>query len=123
MFQDRANSKHCYTKEVLLGLHKNSQCPALPQWPIKVDGCQSEEEKRWNTKLVNVSICEHLRWNASHLMMGYVRMPNPKGSSSCDEKRKQHLCIVNWNELPQEPDYKEYDYMVVKTTINMYYES
>lgn len=123
LFQDKANSKHCYTKEVLLGLHSWDKCPPLPQWPIVLDGNPSNEIHKWKVRLVNASVCEHLRWNASHLMMGYTKMSGPdfKGSS-CDEKKRQHLCIVDWNELPSVPDYKMYDYMVVKTSVNLYYE-
>lgn len=123
LFQDKANSKHCYTKEILLDLHSLDKCPLLPQWPVNMDGNLSDEDYKWKTKLVNASICEHLRWNASHLMMGYTKMSGTdfKGSS-CNEKKRQHFCIVDWNDLPSVPDYKEYDYMVVKTSVNLYYE-
>lgn len=124
LFQDKANSKHCYTKEILLGLHSLNKCPLLPQWPINV-GNPSDKNNKWMTKLVNASICEHLRWNASLLMMGYTKMSRTDFRGvSCDEKKRQHLCLVDWNDLPsvQNYDYKEYDYMVVKTSINLYYE-
>lgn len=123
LLQDKANSKHCYTKEVLLGLDDMNGCMKLPEWPIETDGDISDDEKRWRTRLLNVSVCEHLRWNASHLMMGYVRMTDGKSGGSCDERRKQHLCLVDWDELPVQPDYREYDYMVVMTTVNLYRES
>lgn len=123
LLQDKANSKHCYTKEVLLGLRDMNACMELPEWPIETGGDISDGEKMWRTRLLNVSVCEHLRWNASHLMMGYARMTDAKLGSSCDERRKQHLCLVDWDELPVQPDYKKYDYMVVKTTVNMYRES
>lgn len=123
LFQDKANSKHCYTKEILLGLHSLDKCPLLPQWPIVLEGNLSDEINKWKIKLVNVSICEHLRWNASHFMMGYTKMSgNDFKGSSCNEKKRQHLCLVDWEDLPSNPDYKEYDYIVVKTAINLYYE-
>lgn len=122
LLQDKANSKHCYTKEKLLGLNNMLVRPLLPEWPIGVSGDIADDEKMWRTRLLNVSICEHLRWNASHLMMGYVRMTNGKSGSSCDERMKQHLCLVDWDELPGQSDYREYDYMVVKTSVNLYYE-
>lgn len=123
LFQDKANSKHCYTKDLLLGLQNMADIPQIPRWPIVTDDSISNENKKWKTKLINVSICEHLRWNASHLMMGYIRMSGINFKCSCDEKRKQHICLVDWDKLPQQPDYKEYDYMVVVTSIKLYYES
>ena len=123
LMQDRANSKHCYTKEILLKLHGMSESPKLPSWPIKME-IENQAEKDWRCRLVNVSICEHLRWNASHLMMGYLPMPVEEAktiSNSCNEKTKKHLCITDWDKLPEDPDYKEYDYMVVCTTVKLYF--
>ena len=123
LMQDRANSKHCYTKEVLLGLHDMSETPELPSWPIKME-IGNQAEKDWRCRLVNVSICEHLRWNASHLMMGYLPMSVEEAkaiSNSCNERTKKHLCIADWDKLPKNPDYKEYDYMVVCTTIKQFF--
>lgn len=123
LMQDRANSKHCYTKEVLLGLHDMSASPVLPSWPIKME-TENQAEKDWRCRLLNVSICEHLRWNASHLMMGYLPMPVEAAKAilnSCNERTKMHLCITDWDKLPENPDYKEYDYMVVCTTIKQYF--
>lgn len=122
LMQDRANSKHCYTKEVLLGLHDMSVIPELPTWPIEME-TGNQVEKDWRCRLFNVSICEHLRWNASHLMMGYLPMSVDEAkaaSISCNERTKKHLCITDWDKLPENPDYKEYDYMVVCTTVEQY---
>lgn len=124
LMQDKANCKHCYTKEVLLGLHNMPESPILPAWPIKI-GSGNQSEKDWFNRLVNVSICEHLRWNASHLMMGYLPMSVEKAkaaSNSCNERTKEHLCITDWDKLPENPDYKEYDYMVVCTTVKLYFK-
>lgn len=122
LMQDRANSKHCYTKEVLLGLYDMSETSELPSWPIKMEP-ENQAEKDWRCRLLNVSICEHLRWNASHLMMGYLPMSVEEAkaiSNSCNERTKKHLCITDWDRLPENPDYKEYDYMVVCTTVEQY---
>ena len=124
LMQDKANCKHCYTKEVLLGLRDMSGFPELPSWPIKME-TKNQTEKNWHFRLVNVSICEHLRWNASHLMMGYLPMSVEEAkaiSNSCNERTKKHLCITDWDKLPENPDYKEYDYMVVSTTIKQYFD-
>ncbi len=125
--QDRANCKHCYTKEILLGLHDMPNAPELPVWPFSIENQSSNvsTKQEWLKRLINVSICEHLRWNASHLMMGYLPMTLEEAkeiNDTCNEKAKKHLCIVNWDELPKIPDYKRYDYMVVITTIIRYYE-
>lgn len=122
--QDRANSKHCYTKEMLLGLHDMLESPELPSWPIKME-TGNQIEKDWRCRLINVSICEHLRWNASHLMMGYLPMSVEEAetiSSSCNERAKKHLCITDWDKLPESPDYRAYDYMVVRTTVKLYFD-
>lgn len=122
LMQDRANSKHCYTKEVLLGLHDMAETPELPLWPIKME-TENQAEKNWRCRLLNVSICEHLRWNASHLMMGYLPMSVEEAkviSNNCDERTKKHLCITDWDKLPENPDYKKYDYMVICTTVDLY---
>ena len=123
LMQDKANCKHCYTKEVLLGLHDMSKTPELPSWPIKME-IENQTEKDWRCRLLNVSVCEHLRWNASHLMMGYLPMSVEEAkaaSNSCNERTKKHLCITDWDKLPENPDYKEYDYMVVCTTVAQYF--
>ena len=122
LMQDRANSKHCYTKEMLLRLYDMPKTPELPSWPIKME-TGNQAEKDWRCRLLNVSICEHLRWNASHLMMGYLPMSVDEAkaaSISCNERTKKHLCITDWDKLPENPDYKEYDYMVVCTTVEQY---
>ena len=122
LMQDKANCKHCYTKEMLLGLHDMSASPELPSWPIKME-TSNQAEKDWRCRLLNVSICEHIRWNASHLMMGYLPMSVEEAkaiSNSCNERTKKHLCITDWDRLPENPDYKEYDYMVVCTTVEQY---
>lgn len=124
LMQDKANCKHCYTKEMLLGLHDMSASPELPSWPIKME-TSNQAEKDWRCRLLNVSICEHIRWNASHLMMGYLPMSVEEAkaiSNSCNERTKKHLCITDWDKLPENPDYKEYDYMVVSTTIKQYFD-
>ena len=57
---------------------------------------------------------EHLRWNASHLMMGYV----PVGDESHkDEARLQHGCITEWRKLSEVV--KSYDYNVVDVSLGV----
>ena len=99
--------------------------PQPAEWPLQID--KSSDEKQWKTRLLNASICEHLRWYASHLMMGYLPMSaeeEKKAPKSCDERTKHHLCLTDWDELTKkDSDYQLYDYIVVKATINMYYDT
>lgn len=124
--QDLSNYKHCYTKELLMGLDSLDGKITIPDWPLKTDSHTSDSQKAWHTKLLNASKCEHLRWNASHLMMGYMPMSGKDigpETSSCNERTRQHMCIVDWDklkELPTETDYQKYDYFVVKTTLELY---
>lgn len=120
--QDKANCQHCYTKQQLLNLENRNEPLELPEW-TETESILDHEgatENHWLVCLYNVAICEHLRWNASHLMMGYVPMtPDVKKhiDSTCDERTKQHTCIVDWNQLPCGT--QGYDYSVVKTTVQI----
>lgn len=120
--QDKANCQHCYTKMKLLNIKERQVSLSLPNWKkdksiIDID---KEEITPWLISLYNVSICEHLRWNASHIMLGYVPMTaevQKLVSGTCDEVTKQHSCIRDWKELDCET--QSYDYEVVKTTVLM----
>ena len=119
--QDKANSMHRYTKERLLGIYgNNKEVVCYDEWKdvLKATDSDNIEQKQWKHRLIQASICEHLRWNAAHLMMGYVPMSNEKAKyfdPSADEQRKEHRYLQHWNELNIET--QSYDYGVVKTTI------
>ncbi len=72
--------------------------------------------------MLNMAITEHLRWCASHEMLGY------KKGEKTDERQQRHNCLVSWQELDEvskrvseesgtSVDYKKYDFAVVETTI------
>lgn len=57
---------------------------------------------------------EHLRWNASHEILGYIS----KGElPTRDEVRMHHSCIKNWQELTSK--IQSYDFDVVDMTLNI----
>ena len=57
---------------------------------------------------------EHLRWNASHEILGY-RQFGEEGFQ--DEARMQHACIVPWEKLSER--IKSYDYNVVDVSLGL----
>lgn len=119
--QDKANCMHCYTKERLLGLDDRQALPVLPDWETVCGQKDGSDLDSWLTCLYNVSVCEHNRWNASHLMKGYVTMSDDvkeRTNETCNILAKQHSCIVDWNNLDMST--REYDYNVVKTTVVSY---
>lgn len=76
----------------------------------------------------NLAITEHLRWNASHEMLGYCYFEGCKK----DTIRMTHNCLVPWDKLPHiviasggtiEENAKQselvrlYDYLVVETSL------
>lgn len=119
--QNKANRMHVNTKIKLMGLDKNPNNVVLPKWDDKTGFDNCKADKAWATKLTNASICEHLRWNASHLMMGYLPMTDEvkkQNSGTCDIRKRMHTCIVDWNELDKLT--QKYDYYVVKTSVYQY---
>ena len=57
---------------------------------------------------------EHLRWNASHIMLGYC----PVGDENHkDEARMQHGCIMEWRDLSEVV--QSYDYNVVDVSLGV----
>lgn len=79
-----------------------------------------------NNVILNLARLEHLRWNASHEMLGYVKAHD--GLHGCDERTREHNCLRPWQELDEEGrevtraehwdcDYKLYDFIVVDNSI------
>lgn len=74
--QDIANYRHMETKLKLAGLSKKSTMADF-------DKPSSEQKK-------SLAICEHLRWNASHEMLGYVY------DKTTSDLHKTHSCLKPW---------------------------
>lgn len=58
---------------------------------------------------------EHLRWNASHEILGYV--VNEDGIKVKDESLQTHGCLTDWEHLDKET--RSYDYNVVDVTFGI----
>ena len=65
--------------------------------------------------LLLLAIEEHLRWNASHTILGY------KFGEKTDDLLKTHKCLKDYDELGEVVQH--YDWLVVKTTLRLYAES
>ena len=137
--QDINNDLHKPTKLHLIGVHESNKS-RLKELADAIEFTKEGKsfefvDKSPIVKLIytNLARVEHLRWNASHEMLGYV-CPNPekaKEQPNCNEDEKTHNCLVAWSELPDvtaihnklDPkypvDYQAYDYLVVKTTFEM----
>lgn len=79
-----------------------------------------------NQAILNLARLEHLRWNASHEMLGYTKAD--ADIHGCDERTRQHNCLRPWEELDEEgrtvsqlegwkADYKSFDFGVVDVSI------
>ncbi len=131
--QDRSNALHASTKIWLLeqavgeANAADFALRALQQRQGRQAGITYPKltKPNENQLMLNLAMCEHLRWNAAHEMRGYVN--NVKGHS-CDERTKQHNCLKKWEELDTESDavsyiddYKLFDYGVVETSFKLKY--
>lgn len=96
--QDIANYRHIDTKLKLVGLSRSST--------------KEEFDKLTDIQKKSLAICEHLRWNASHEMLGYVY-----SEEDTSDLKKTHNCIKPWQTLTKE--YQGYDYKVMERTIDI----
>lgn len=132
--QDRSNALHAHTKIMLL--EKTIEKENARDFAMRALS-QREGRKstigyplltlKENRLMLNLAMCEHLRWNAAHEMLGYVN--NEKGHE-CDELRKMHNCLKPWRELDAEADainyiddYKVFDFGVVETSFKLEYDN
>ncbi len=135
--QNMANTLHKETKALLLGT-QTGDCEALREWveiiktreigkttyklPMEENQPLSDEEKatkeaketRINLRLTNVARCEHIRWEASHQLMGYSH------DTQKDPIRKTHPDMRPMEKLSTLT--QSYDYNVVDTSLRLLYE-
>ena len=140
--QDLANALHAGTKLYLLkkSFDENYDWNDFLERYFKTDGVTPNREgsrdkisykelnEKENKAILNLARLEHLQWNASHEMLGYVK--DEKGLHKCDERLRQHNCLRPWNELDKESeeassadwkaDYKSFDFGVVDTSLLLY---
>ena len=140
--QDIANSLHASTKFLLMGLDEEKLLRIftgkdLTEWEQHVKsllveisnfsdaheflfGKDYEAIKGNDLKLLmyNMALCEHLRWNAAHEMMGYTY------GEEKNEVVKRHDCLTEYSKLPKFPnnaryDKGVYDFLVLETSIKL----
>lgn len=105
--QDYSNCLHVMTKRILCKSSGVSPDMILPvnEGEKGTLHCTSEVEI-----LEHLAVCEHLRWEASHLMLGYRPTIGRK-----ENERKLHNCIKSYSQLDEAT--KHYDWLVVKNSI------
>lgn len=137
--QDLSNALHLGTKMLLLteSLGTDYKATTFLKNYFGEDGkpkCEGSYDKirypylstRENQAILNLARLEHLRWNASHEMLGYTI--SDTDVHSCNERTRQHNCLRPWEELDEEgrtvsqlegwkADYKSFDFGVVDVTI------
>ena len=140
--QDIANSLHASTKFLLMGLddekllriftgkdlseleqHVKSLLVEISNFSDAHEflfGKDYEEIRGDEIKqlMYNMALCEHLRWDAAHEMMGYTY------GDEKNETVKRHDCLTEYSKLPKfkkNPRYDKgvYDYLVLETSIKL----
>lgn len=136
--QDLSNSLHKETKIYLLinALGSNADWQDFVKRYFKDDAKPNRNgsydkivypnlTEKENQAILNLARLEHLRWNASHEMLGYTKGDDMHG---CDERARKHNCLRPWEELDKEGktvtelegwtcDYKTFDFSVVDVSI------
>lgn len=127
--QDMANCFHSHTKSFLAKeALKAAGLPEEFRWDLlsRVSKTTTYRVKAGNRVAPQIfdilkvlAQTEHLRWNASHELLGYV---GGGKHPSRDEIRMRHSCLTDWQnlEVGDNPDeIQSYDYDVVDMTLNI----
>ena len=113
--EDFANCFHIATKRALMGPeiydHRKEIAACIPadfdRQPVHYAGADPHVEKF----LEYMAVQEHIRWETSHVAMGYTP------STKTDEVLKTHAFIAQYEDLS--PKIQHYDYLMVKATLDM----
>ncbi len=145
--QDLENYIHIATKLQLMGIEANDpdkarclqyieDCNDAIRFVTDKDGIKTTVLDSHHQIITNLARTEHLRWVASHEILGYT----PNHDEACDELTKTHNCLVPWESLPEVSkryndyetahnphnrhllDYKTFDYLVIKTMFEIVLE-
>lgn len=107
--QDYSNSLHKTTKQILCEPYGNLAEQILT---VNEDAIHCiEDDVTAKEVLEHLAVCEHLRWEASHMMMGYK--PTTGGT---DDLKKLHCYIKAYDKLGEV--IKHYDWLVVKNSLD-----
>lgn len=120
--QNFSNSLHKYTKILLArkALGDNAFNEMIEHGLVREDGCtvyswreEANNDKEYLQRVLDVlAQTEHLRWNASHEILGYKK----HGSEDFkDEARLLHGCLKEWEELSTRT--QSYDYNIVDVSL------
>ena len=128
--QDFSNAFHIDTKMILAGIKNPNNMTDADRKKIRLLRDTFEQMQREKNQWINVNRedetfillenlakNEHLRWNASHILLGYV---SQKGGDGCNEITKRHNCLVDWEELlDYDLDYQYYDYKFIEMALKI----
>lgn len=108
--QDYSDCLHAITKRELCSKETAEAARFILQTNIgsrhiEKDQCSAEDA----TVLEYLAIGEHLRWNASHIILGY------RYAKETSDLKCTHSCIVPYDELSE--NMKHYDWLVVKNSL------
>jgi len=132
--QDRSNALHAMTKVLLFERAATAaQAPLLARRMLaqrppegQPRHCYPQLTPQQQRLMLNMAMGEHIRWNASHEMLGYT---GDTDAHYCDERTKRHNCLKPWSALDQESanagykvNYKVFDFGVVETTLKQEYD-
>ncbi len=110
--QDISNVLHMSTKLALLPETIIQDAKAVSSLiPGRYIDKLYEGDENISKIICSLAICEHLRWNASHRMLGY------KLGIRTNDADKTHEFLKDYHDLPDE--IKHYDWLVVKTTLKL----
>lgn len=113
--QDYSNCFHKRTKQILCSDAKMANAIYdTDNGKAHCDGQDSNTGECNNDiskTLLSLAVCEHLRWEASHLMLGYRET-----SGKTKDLQKLHKCIKPYSDLTSE-GIKHFDWLVVKNSL------